>query len=187
MKIIYFVTSNQGKIDMFNQFLKEYSKNIKFEMLKLDFEELKQDDSLEKTALNKAKECLKLTKKENVLVSDVGLFIESLNGFPGVNTGFACRTIGEKGILKLMEGVKNRETIFKIAICYKDNKGREKTFSASSNIKIAKSIGGKEGFDWDYIVIGNNERFSDNIYNEKRLYPFKECMRQLVEFINNLD
>ena len=56
---------------MFNQFVKEYSNNIRFKMLNLDFEELKTDDSLERTSLNKAKICINLTKKDNVIVSDV--------------------------------------------------------------------------------------------------------------------
>jgi inosine/xanthosine triphosphate pyrophosphatase family protein len=51
-------------------------------MLNISFEELKTDDSLEKTALNKAKTCINLVKKENIIVSDVGIFIKSLNGFP---------------------------------------------------------------------------------------------------------
>ncbi len=187
MKTLNFITSNKGKIDVLNQFVDEFSHEINFEMLNLSFEELKLDDSLKKTALNKAKTCIKLSKKENVVVSDVGIFIESLNGFPGVNTGFTIRTIGNEGILKLMKGSLNRNAIFQMAIAYIDKRNRTKVFSAQSEITIANNIGGKNGFGWDKIALGNKERFSDNLNNEKRLSPFKKTIRLLVDYINNLD
>ena len=186
MKTLNFITSNKGKIENFNRFVHEFSSEINFEMLNLSFEELKLDDSLEKTALNKAKACINLTQKENVVVSDVGIFIESLNGFPGVNTGFVIRTIGNEGIIKLMKDNTNRNTIFKVVIAYLDKKGRSKVVSAQSNIEIADSVGGDYGFAWDKIVLGDKERFSDNVDNEKRVYPFRESVRLLVDYVNEL-
>jgi len=187
MKTLNFITSNKWKIEMFSQFVNEFSNQIKFEMLNIDFDELKLDDSLEKTALNKARTCIKLTKKDNVVISDVGIFIENLNWFPGVNTGFTVKTIGNEGIIKLMKWYKNRNAIFQISIAYMDKQNRSKVFSAKSNILIADSVGWEHWFGWDYIALDEKgERFSDNIYNETRMYPFKENVRQLINYINNI-
>ena len=187
MKTLNFITSNHGKLEMINQFVHEFSDQVIFEMLKMDFDELKLDDSLERTAFNKAEECIKLTNKENVVISDVGVFIKSLNGFPGVNTGFTVKKVGSEGILKLMAGVKDRSAEFRMAIAYVDKNGNKKVFTAFSDIEIADSIGGEQGFGWDNIALGNGERFSNNIYNEKRLYPFRKSIRQLVEYVIGLN
>lgn len=184
MKTVYFITGNQGKIDNLNLFLHELTNDISFEMLKLDFEELKNDYSMEKTALNKAITCHEMTGKD-VVVSDVGIFIEALNGFPGVNTGFAIQTIGNSGILKLMEDKTNRNAYFQVSYAYVNEKGTKKVFTAKSDIEIATSEDGELGFDWDKIVTGNKERFSNNIKNEKRIFPYKDALRQFVEFLKN--
>lgn len=181
MRTLYFVTGNQGKIDKLNQVIHEFTDDINFEMLKLDFKEIKDEDSMENTALNKAITCHELTGKE-VIANDSGIFIEALNGFPGINTGFAVRTIGNKGILKLMEGKENRKAIFQVSIGYVSREGVKKAFTATSEIEIAQTE--KEGgFGWDPIALGDGEHFSRNLNNEKRMFPTRDTIRQLVDFI----
>jgi XTP/dITP diphosphohydrolase len=46
--------------------------------------------------------------KKPVLVTDTGSFIDALNGFPGANTKFTLNRIGNKGLIKLLEGFENR-------------------------------------------------------------------------------
>lgn len=185
MEKLYFVTSNQGKIDNLNLFMKEITEDYDFEMLKIDFKELKNDDSMEETALNKAVTCLELTDTDSVIVSDTGIFIEELNGFPGVNTGFTVRTLGNQGILKLMEGKSNRKGYFQVSMAYVKKDGTKEVFTGKSDIEIAESENGKLGFAWDSIVTGNGERFSENLSNEKRVKPYKESIKKLIEFIEN--
>lgn len=201
MRNLYFVTSNQGKIDNLNNFVHEFSDKFNFVMLKLDFEELKNDTlgvgdsseqrleafrySMEETAINKAKTCLSLTDKDHVIVSDTGIFIDALNGFPGVNTGFAMRTIGNEGILRLMEGKDNKNAIFQVSMAYAKRGEEIKVFTAKSNIEIATKEKVNKGFDWDSIVLGNGEYFSDNTRNEKKIGPYRESIRKLLEYIKN--
>lgn len=187
MKTLNFITSNPWKIETMNLFVHKFSDKIKIEMLNLDFEELKLDDSLEATALNKARTCIALTQENNVIVSDIWLFIEELNWFPWINCGYAIKTIWNKWLIKLMEWVKNRKTTYKAAIAYVDNKWREKVFLASVEVEIAQSIWWNLGYSWDSIVIWDSERFSENLTNKKRVYPYKECIRQLVEYVNSLE
>ncbi len=53
-----------------------------------------------------------------IIVEDAGLFIEALNGFPGPYTAYAYRTIGNQGILRIMEKVSNRNAFFRSVIAY---------------------------------------------------------------------
>ena len=182
MRTIYFVTGNQGKIDNMNQILYEFTDRIQFEMLMLDFKEIKDEDSMENTALNKAVTCHEMTGKE-VIANDSGIFIEALNGFPGVNTGFTLRTIGNQGIIQLMEGKENRKAMYQVSIGYVNKEGVKKAFTAISDIEIATLEEGEEGFGWDFIALGDGEYFSKNLDNEKRMYPTRETIRQLVEFL----
>ena len=50
------------------------------------------------------------------LVDDSGLFINHFKGFPGVYSAYGQKTLGNKGILKLMEGVEDRGAVFKCCI-----------------------------------------------------------------------
>ena len=43
-----------------------------------------------------------------MIIEDAGLFIEGLKGFPGVYSAYVQKTLGNPGILKLMEGVEDR-------------------------------------------------------------------------------
>jgi len=159
MRTLYLVTSNQGKIDQINRFLSELTDNIRIEMMKLDFPELK-GETLEETALNKAKTCYDMIGKD-VIVSDTGLFIEALNGFPGVNTATTLATIGNEGLLKLMEEKANRNA--KSCVSYAIvTKEYQEIFSAEANILITDSIKGNNGYGWDKIATDlKGIRFSD--------------------------
>ena len=46
-----------------------------------------------------------------ILVEDAGLFIDALNGFPGVYSAYALETIGYNGILRLLEHLQSQDTI----------------------------------------------------------------------------
>jgi septum formation protein len=181
MRTLYYVTGNQGKIDNMNLFLHQITDKISFKMLKLDFEEIK-SDSMEDTALNKARTCFEKVKK-TVVVNDAGIFIDELNGFPGVNTAFAYKTIGNQGILKLMKGKNNRKGFFQVSLAYISDEGVEKVFTGKADIEIAEFEGGELGFDWDSIVLGNGERFSDNLNNDMRRKPYDIALGKLVDFI----
>ena len=50
------------------------------------------------------------------MIDDSGLFVDALKGFPGVYSAYGQKTIGNEGILKLMEGVDDRAAVFKCCI-----------------------------------------------------------------------
>ena len=55
-----------------------------------------------------------------VIVDDTGFFIDALNGFPGTYAAFVLNSIGNAGILKLLEGVADRNARFTTGIAYAD-------------------------------------------------------------------
>ena len=53
-----------------------------------------------------------------LIVDDTGLFIDALRGFPGPYAAYVQDTIGNAGVLKLMEGVGDRSAHFETAVAF---------------------------------------------------------------------
>jgi len=100
---IYFVTTNAGKLREAKDLFKD---NFEVEQVNATYPELQEDD-LSKIAAYGARYCADSLRRE-VIVEDSGLFIDALKGFPGPYSSYVQKTLGNKGILKLMEGVEGR-------------------------------------------------------------------------------
>lgn len=74
-----------------------------------------QSTLLEEVAL-KAARIAYAKHKVPLAVDDSGLFIEALGGFPGVYSSYVYKTIGIRGVLKLLEGESNRRACFKTVV-----------------------------------------------------------------------
>lgn len=114
MKKITYVTGNWSKIMSAKNILEPLG--IKVNNVKMETTEI-QADTVEEVAMHSAKEAsdkLKCT----VLKNDTGLFVEALCGFPGPYTHYVDEKIGEDGLLKLLEGVDNRNACFVEAFAY---------------------------------------------------------------------
>ena len=102
---MYFVSSNDHKFKEVKELLSEFtSTRLIIEHKKLKLEEI-QSSSLAEVAKAKANHAFDVLRNE-VLVEDDGLFIEALNGFPGVYSSFAFETLGNSGILDLLKNKK---------------------------------------------------------------------------------
>lgn len=113
-KNIVFVTTNKGKIIEAQQ----YFNNVKLEIYNHELIEPRSDD-IEEIAKSKVLQAYELVKKPCIAM-DTGFFIDELNGFPRAFVNFALNTIRIEGILKLMQGVENRECHFKECLAYYD-------------------------------------------------------------------
>lgn len=85
-----------------------------------------------------------------VLVDDTGFSIDALKGFPGPYAAYVLQTIGNKGILKLMDGVEDRNARFTTAIAYADG-NITKVFSGTIHGQITLEPRGDKGFGYDPI------------------------------------
>ncbi|MEM2979503.1 MAG: RdgB/HAM1 family non-canonical purine NTP pyrophosphatase [Methanomassiliicoccales archaeon] len=147
------VTSNQWKVEEFRNAMEPFG--IKLEKNNLDCEEI-QADSLQEVV----KHCLLDLKErgvKNALLDDSGLFIKRLNGFPGVYSSYIYKTLGCKGILKLMEGENDREAYFECCIgCILNEE--EILISERTYGRIECEMRGTKGFGFDKIFVTDEER-----------------------------
>lgn len=171
-----FITANKHKYE-------EVKKIIpKIKMLEMDYPEI-QADTLEEVA-KYAIEFLKEKVKKNFFIEDSGLFIEALKGFPGVFSSYVFKTIGNEGILKLMDGMKNRKARFISIIAYYDEEIH--TFKGECSGKISFEIRGNKGFGFDAIFIPNESKktFGEMDIEEKNKYSHRgKAIKKFREYL----
>jgi XTP/dITP diphosphohydrolase len=182
-KKLYFVTSNKGKFKEVKQKLEPLGyaivqKNINYPEL--------QAASLEevvKFGLNNIK------LKSSFIIEDSGLFIEALNGFPGVFSSFVFKTIGCQGILRLMRYEKDRYAEFKSAIGLKISNAT-KIFTGVCNGQISTSAKGQKGFGYDpiFVVEGETRTFAEMSAEEKNKYSHRgRAVQKLSYYLKSLN
>lgn len=156
---ILFVTSNINKFAEAKRILSKF--NINLIHYNFSYNEIR-SEYLEEIAKDAAKKLFKVIRKE-LIVEDSGLFIDSLNGFPGTYSAWVFKKIGNEGILKLMKNLKNREASFKSCIAFASDKCI-KTFIGEVRGKISLKIRGNQGFGFDPIFIPKNYKktFAEN-------------------------
>ena len=147
---LYFVSSNNHKYQEAKIILDSFG--IKLGFIKSTLEEI-QSNSLKDIALYKAKDAFSKCKKP-LIIEDDGIFIDSLNDFPGPYSSYVFKTIGNKGILNLLK--QNRKAKFVSIIIYCD-KHILQSFDAKIDGSISKSVKGK-GWGYDPIFIPNNSQ-----------------------------
>jgi XTP/dITP diphosphohydrolase len=119
--MLYFVTSNKGKI--LHAHLTLDKVNIPFEVKDLPITEI-QSTSIEEIARHKAKEAFKILRLP-LVVKDDGWFVESLNGFPGPFMKYVNNWLTVDDVLNLMKEKTNRKITFYEVICYIDKEHEE--------------------------------------------------------------
>ena len=183
LREIYFVTSNLHKTREFHIALEPAG--IRIKQLSLNLIE-PQASTLEEVARFKAQQAYEKIGKP-VFVEDSGLFIYTLNGFPGVYSSYVFKTIGNEGILKLVEGKENREATFKSAVALALGKNDIKLFVGECNGTISEKARGEAGFGFDPIFIpaGHDKTFAEDYEMKNKLSHRKQAIQKLVEFLRN--
>ncbi len=152
---IFFASSNKNKYEEAKNITSKFG--LKLAFLKSNLQEI-QADNLEDIARHKAMQALTICSKP-VIVEDDGLFIKSLNGFPGPYSSFVFNTIGNKGILRLVS--RPRDASFRSIIAYCERDDDVHLFSADVKGTISKKEKGvKWGFDPIFIPFGQNKSYS---------------------------
>ena len=98
---LIFITGNKHKYMEFKKIALKQNLNVILEHKDIETAEI-QSDSLEKVAEFKI-ESIKSQISGNFFIEDAGFFVEDLNGFPGVFSSYVFKSIGNEGILKLIE------------------------------------------------------------------------------------
>lgn len=153
---IRFITSNPGKAAEIERIAEKHG--VEIQWVDMEYDEI-QADSLEFVARRSA-EMLERMVEAPFFIEDSGLFIDALNGFPGVYSSYVFKTIGNEGILKLMESVENRRAEFFCVIAFHDGE-KIHVFKGSVKGRISEKMRGKHGFGYDPIFEVNGKTFAE--------------------------
>jgi len=182
MRTLYFITSNKGK------FLeaKEKLRPLGFSVVQKDlgYPEI-QAESLEDVALQGIAH-VRMGFNEPFMLEDAGLFIEALHGFPGVYSKYVFFTIGLPGILRLLNGVKDRKAVFRSIYAYSEPGYKPIISVGECNGTISTEQRGKNGFGYDPIFLPLDLRrtFGEMTTVEKNRYSHRS--KALDKLIFNL-
>ena len=163
MNEIYFVSHNIYKYSEIKSIVDKRIIDLHLKFCKRNITEI-QDQKIEKIAIEKAKFAYNIVKKP-IIIEDDGLFINSLNGFPGQYSSYVLKSIGNRGIIRLLKGYRDRSAFFKSIFVY-SNGIVVKIFYGKINGKISSTIK-DDGWGYDPIFIplnNNNDNNSDTTF-----------------------
>lgn len=124
-----------------------------------------QADSVEEIARAKAEQAYAALGVP-LIVDDTGLFIDALSGFPGPFAAYVQDTIGNTGVLRLMDGREMRSAHFATAVAYADANGI-RVFSGRVDGMITTAERGTEGFGYDPIFAVGAKTLAEMSMTEK--------------------
>ena len=174
---LFFASSNEHKFQEAERILANLGMQIN--LFKTTLEEI-QSNNLNDIAEKKAINAYDLIQKP-VIIEDDGLFINTLNGFPGPYSSYVYDTIGNKGIMDLLENSKVRDAKFVSIIAYCDSDCDVKLFESSIPGKISSMIE-KGGWGYDPIFIPDGE--SKTYANVSDKDKFSHRSAALTKFSN---
>ena len=187
---IVFCTNNQHKLTEIGQILGSQIAFLTLKDIGFNDEIPEPFDTLEENSFTKANQVYQKTGR-NCVAEDTGLFIEALNGEPGV---FSARYAGPEcdsnknmdKVLDQLEEVKSRSAYFKTVISLIID-GKLTQFEGRCDGYIAMNKLGDDGFGYDPIFIPNgyHQSFAELSSNQKNEISHRR--KALDAFINYLN
>lgn len=184
---LYFVT---GNIYKFNEGLEIFSKErLRYQLKQKDIKTIEiQAKSLRDVAsfkLNSVKNKI----NASFFIEDAGFFVDvPLGGFPGVYSSYVLKTIGNEGILKLIDDFTESRAHFS-AIISLYFKPLDEVLFFDGNItgKISDTIRGEGGFGFDPIFIPDlipDKTFAEISTHQKNKISHRgQAMKKLISFL----
>ena len=188
-RVVFFATGNIHKFHEAANIMTEL--DIAVGMLRVKNIEI-QSDSLVEIAQTSVRDAFNRCNLP-IVVEDAGLFVDALKGFPGPFAAYAYKTIGNIGLLKLIENVKDRKTQFKSALAYCDS-GTEVplVFRGEANGEVTfveRSGSGNSGFGFDPIFQPDKsaKTFGEMTLEEKNRFSHRaKAFRNFAEWYKKL-
>ncbi len=171
------ITHNKHKYEEMKKIIPD------LEMVNMEYPEI-QANSLEEV-IDFALDYLSERIDGNFIIDDSGLFIDSLSYFPGVYSAYVFDTIGNSGILKLMDGIEDRRAMFKTVAGLR-LEGKNFKFVGICHGYIAKEPRGSNGFGYDPIFIpeGYEKTFAEMSTEEKNKVSHRgKAIRKVASFL----
>jgi XTP/dITP diphosphohydrolase len=168
-KVVFFATGNIHKFNEARVVLAKHG--LAAGMLRAKAVEI-QSDSLTEIATTSAIDAYKRCHLP-IIVEDAGLFVDALKGFPGPYAAYVYKTVGNRGLLKLLENVQDRKATFRSAIAYCDSEtGQVTCFTGEAQGEITtqeRAVDVKSAFGFDPIFQPNasSKTFAEMTPEEK--------------------
>ncbi|SHJ02171.1 XTP/dITP diphosphohydrolase [Dethiosulfatibacter aminovorans DSM 17477] len=190
-------SGNKHKISEIKSILRDFDLEVisKNDIGYKDFEVEEDGDTLEENSMKKAMELWKKTG-DIVIADDTGLFVEYLDGEPGV---YSARYAGEdatyddnnKLLLQKLENVPadKRKAYFKTVVSIIDSEGASFSVEGICKGEIGFEPVGDNGFGYDpiFIVEGLDKTFAQLTDIEKNKYSHRgKAVRNLKNIIGEI-
>ena len=184
---VYFVTGNKFKFQEVSEIFRD--KNMKYDLKQRDIKTTEiQAHSLREVALFKLNS-VKNSIDGSFFIEDAGFFIDSpLKGFPGVYSSYVLKTIGNEGILKLIDDFELSKAHFSAIIAFY-HKFIDKILFFEGNVegRVSNTIRGKGGFGFDPIFIPNilpDKTFAELSAEEKNKISHRgQAFTKLLDYL----
>jgi len=188
-RIILFATDNVNKFNEARKVLAEFK--VAVGMLRVKGLEV-QSNSLEEIARSSVLDSFERCHLP-IIVEDAGLFVQELHAFPGPYAAYVYRTIGNEGLLRLMQDVDLRKAKFESAIAYmSESQESPLCFRGEVSGEITKEQRtGKSqtgfGFDPIFMPDGSKKTFAEMTICEKNGFSHRAvALRRFGEYYRKL-
>lgn len=157
---VRFVTGNPGKVSEVEERLDEPVEQIDFDYVEI------QADELESIALAGVRDAYEAVGDGTpIVVEDSGLFVDTLEGFPGPYSAFVEDTLGIERVWDLVEDANDRSAHFESVVAYFDGE-IEETFIGTVEGEIVAPRG-DGGFGYDPIFEVDGRTLAERSTTEK--------------------
>ena len=185
--IIYFITGNIHKYNEISAFFKKENLNYVLKQKNIKTIEV-QAESIKEIALYKL-ESIKGQVNGSYFIEDAGFFVDTpLNGFPGVYSSYVMKTLGNKGILRLIDDFEKTQAHFTSSIAlYFKPLDKNLIFEGDVYGRVSKTIRGSGGFGFDPIFLPNvmpDSTFAELTTDEKNKISHRgKAWRKFTKFL----
>ena len=171
MKELFFITGNKGKVHEATEKLRPYGFSVV--QRDLGYPEV-QADSLEEVATWGVSHVQERFPHQFIL-EDAGLFIDALQGCPGVYSKYVFFTIGLEGILRLLDDIENRNATFRSVYAFSEPGKKPMIVLGECQGAITLKKQGSHGFGYDPIFSpdGAQKTFGEMTVNEKNRFSHR--------------
>ncbi|MBI4668012.1 MAG: hypothetical protein HY747_02320 [Elusimicrobia bacterium] len=162
-----FITNNKEKIYIARQALGPLG--LVFKVKALTCPEI-QSDNVRAIAAAGAKFCAARLGRI-AIKTDVGLFIETLGGFPGPYANYVERTLAPRHILAMMSGARSRRACYREALAVCEPSQEPIVFECFTKGAIALKEGGDFGLPFDRIFIHKGDNVPMACFGDDERLP----------------
>jgi XTP/dITP diphosphohydrolase len=188
-ELICFVTGNQHKYNEIYALFEKAEINYHLEQKDLPMIEI-QAERLKDVAVFKL-QSIRENLNNSYFIEDAGFFVDvPLNGFPGIYSKYVLQTIGNEGILRLIEDFDETKAHFETVIAlYHKPYDKILVFEGRVEGCVSAVKRGEHGFGFDPIFISNEipyKTFAELTTNEKNQISHRaKAWTQLLKYLKD--